>query len=116
MVIEVFAAQRQSVDPLRQHLTQWMLDPVGPSTIRETPGQASQQTDSLVGLPQQQRTPISGERPGVELRRDLPRKMGFKLEAVLATLRHSGSRLLSGQNLVWKLSYAPEDGFSLVVS
>ena len=59
VVVEVFIAQRQPIDALRQHLGQWMLDQQGRAAVAEAARQPAQQVDLAVRLPQQQRTAVA---------------------------------------------------------
>ena len=58
--------------------------------------QALDQADAAVGFSQQQRTGVRGQRAAVEPCHHLAREVAFKLETVLGTLCHSGSRDLFG--------------------
>jgi len=58
VIVEVLIAQRQTVDPLRQHLLDAVLGQPRRTIIGEAPGQAPQESQAAVHLPQQQRTGI----------------------------------------------------------
>jgi len=88
VVVEVFIAQRQTVDALRQHLAQTVLDPVLPPPVGETGRHTLQQTDLAVHLAQQQRAAVARHLPRGEARLHTARKMRCKLEDFLVTLCH----------------------------
>src|SRR5580658_7493240 len=78
--------------------------------VEETPCQPSYQIQPLVGLAQQQSTAVGTDRPSVETGYDLPPPRPFKSETRLVTLCHSDGRPFLALTVVWKLSYAIEDG------
>ena len=98
VIVDVFVAQRQTVDPLREHLQNRVLDQLLIPPVQKTFRQSRQQIQALVGLPQQQCTAIGTDRAAVESGHDLPRTAGFKSEAGLDTLCHSEGRPLFGSN------------------
>ncbi len=67
MVIQVFVAERQSVDALRQHLFEAMLDAFGLPVVGEATGHAPKQADHAVGLTQQERAAFGGELAALKL-------------------------------------------------
>jgi hypothetical protein len=81
--------------------------------IEKALGEAGQQVQALVSLPQQERAAIAGHGAAVESGADAARKMSFEFESGLATLCHSKGRFSLALTVVWKLSYAMKDGFLL---
>src|SRR4051794_7028902 len=69
-----------------------MLNPLGIPTVDKAPSQTRQQIQPLVGLPQQQTTPIGADCSTVKTGHNFPPGAVFKPEAGLVTLRHSESR------------------------
>ncbi|HUD54252.1 MAG TPA: hypothetical protein VMR02_03420 [Terracidiphilus sp.] len=67
MIVQVFVAQRQTVDALRQHLRQTVLDLQWSPAIAETARQSAQQVDPAVCLPQQKRSAVTRYPTGCEL-------------------------------------------------
>ena len=94
MIGEIFVAQGQTVDALRQHGLHGMLDPLPTAIIREAGGETFEQTDPLVGLAKQQSAAVTGQRAAVEIGYHPLLEVGCKLEAGLGTLCHSQGRLL----------------------
>jgi len=54
VIVQVFIAEGQPVNALRQHLFQAMLDPVGLPVVAEATCNAPQQADLAIDLTQQQ--------------------------------------------------------------
>src|SRR5258708_1893599 len=98
VVVEILIAQRQTVDPLGEHLENRVLDLVLIPAVEKTFRQARQQIQALVGLSQQECPAIGTYRSAVESRHDLPLPAGFKSEPRLVTLCHSEGRPLFGSN------------------
>src|ERR1017187_6186705 len=98
MVIEVFVAQRKTVDSLREHLQDRMLHLIRIPAVEKTLRQTGQQIQTLIGLAQQKRAAIRADRPTVETGHDFPSSRRFKSEPGLDTLCHSKSRPLFGPN------------------
>jgi hypothetical protein len=98
MVVEILIAQRQTVDSLREHLLNRMLDLVLIPAVEKTFCQAREQVQALIGLAQQERAAIGTDRPAVEPGHDFPSSGGFKSEAGLVTLCHSEGRPFFGSN------------------
>src|SRR3954467_6806487 len=69
-----------------------MLNPLGIPTVDKAPSQTRQQIQPLVGLAQQQTTPIGADCSTVKTGHNFPPGAVFKSEAGLVTLRHSESR------------------------
>src|SRR5450631_2228997 len=97
MVVEVFVAERQSVDALRQHFLDGMFYVVLVASIEEALGQSWQQVQPFIGLLEQEGSSVGTDRAAVESRCDLPLAGASKFEARLVTLCHSEDRLL-----VWR--------------
>ncbi len=70
VIVEVFVAQRQPIDALRQHLLDAMLDALGRTKVGETLSQARQQVDPPIHLPQKQRSAVAGQPATVEIGHD----------------------------------------------
>jgi hypothetical protein len=68
VVVYVLVAQRQADDALANQRPKHMHHPARITTVLEAPGEAVDQTDHPVCLPQQQRPGIRGYRPAVERR------------------------------------------------
>jgi hypothetical protein len=98
VVVEIFVAQGQRIDALRDHLTHFVGDESRIPEVAEAARQARQQANAPVDLPQQQRPGVGSDRAAVKPRHDPARKMGFKLEARLGTLCHSKNHLLLRRN------------------
>ena len=98
MVVEVFVAQRQPVDALREHLTEPVLDQQRRTPVGETGRYPPQQTDLAIGLAQQQRPAIGRYLPSRETGLYPPRKMCCKREDFLITLCHVKGRPFLGHN------------------
>jgi hypothetical protein len=81
-------AQRQTVDPLRQHLGKLILDALRIASVGKATHHTSQQPDLAIRPAQQRRPALSGQQFAGKLRHHPPRKMYFKLELRLATLCH----------------------------
>jgi hypothetical protein len=98
LIIEVFVAQGQAVNPLRQHLLNRVLHLGLLSTVQETLRQARQQIQALVGFAQQQGAAVGTDGSPIEAGHDFPPSEGFKSETGLVTLCHSESRSSLGGN------------------
>ena len=94
VIVQVFVAQRQSVNALRQHLVEVMLDPRGVARVGETARHAPEQVDLAISLAQQQPAAVGGQPAALEPPHHPPRKMRFKWELRLVTLCHEKGRLL----------------------
>jgi hypothetical protein len=88
VIVQVFVSQRQSVDPLCQHLFQTVCDSFRLPVVREATGYTPQQVDLAIRLTEQQSTTFGGQPTALELGHHLTRKMSFKREESLATLCH----------------------------
>ena len=113
VIAEIFVAQRESVDALRQQLFDRMLDQQRVAVIVEAGGRAPQQVEPSVGLPQQQRSAVRTHHPAVELRHHLTSFRACELEAGLVTLCHKKSRLPPALTCSLKYVYARVGGFLL---
>src|SRR5689334_17970938 len=111
MIIDVFVAQRQTIDPLCQHLLYRVLNPLRLPSVKKTGGQWAKQVQPLLRLSQQQRSAIGGDGSTIESGYNLPSLASFKSETRLDTLCHKKSRSLLALTAVWKLSYAMRSGF-----
>jgi len=60
VIVQIFIAQRQPLNALRQHLFQTVFDPFGLSVVGEATRHAPQQADPAIGLAQQQCTTLGG--------------------------------------------------------
>ena len=98
VIVEIFIAQRQTVDPLRDHLQNGVFDQILIPVVEKTLRHARQQIQAFVGLAQQECSAVGTDRAAVEPGHDLPRTAGFKSEAGLGTLCHSEGRPLFGSN------------------
>jgi hypothetical protein len=78
MIVEVFVAQRQTEDTLRQHLRELVLDQQRRSAVHKTPRQTTQQVDLAVHLAQQQRSAVARNPTGGKTCLHATRKMDCK--------------------------------------
>ena len=62
VVVEIFIAQRQAVDALRQQFRQGMLDEALIAPVAEARGETARQTQAGIDLAQQRRPAVVGER------------------------------------------------------
>src|SRR3954463_3791543 len=88
VIIDVFITERQTIDPLCQHLPDGMLDPMLLPPIEKTGGEPRQQVQALFSLPQQQTPGIGGDRPAIKAGHNLSSSTPFKPETRLDTLCH----------------------------
>jgi len=88
VIVEVFVAQGQREDALREHRLQQMLDAVCSALVGEAAREASEQVDFALGFAQQQRAAVAGNLAARETRLHATRKMCFKCERFLVTLCH----------------------------
>src|ERR1700730_9655990 len=77
--------------------------------IREAPAHSRQQSDPVVGLPQQQRSTLGAQLPLVKAGAHLPRKMWCKGELSLVTLCHRKGRLSWDINYDFDNAVMPEN-------
>ena len=77
MIVQVFIAQRQTIDALRKHLRQAVLDQQRCTAIDETARQPAQKVDPAICLPQQKCSAVTRYSPGCELRLLLDVKNGL---------------------------------------
>ena len=101
VVVEIGVAQGQRIDALRDHFGHLVGDESRIPEVPEAARQARQQANAPVDLPQQQRAGVGSDRAAVKTRHHLARKMGFKLEAGLATLCHNEGRFFLCSNTSW---------------
>jgi hypothetical protein len=80
------------------------------STVQKTLSETRQQVEPLVNLAQQKRSTVGTDCPAVKTGHDLPPPRPLKSETRLVTLCHSDGRPFLALTVVWKLSYAIEDG------
>ena len=80
VIVQIFVAQRQAIDALRQHLGKLMLDALRIARIAEAAHHAPQQPNLAVRRPQQQRPALGRQPLAGKLRHHPARKMRFKLE------------------------------------
>ena len=78
VIVQVFVAQRQPVDALRQHLRQAVLDQQWCAAIDETARHPPQQVDLAICFSQQQRSAVARHLTGSEPGLHATRKMGCK--------------------------------------
>lgn len=108
MIVQIFVAQRQTDHPLADHLPQPVFDEHGVAPVHEALGEAAQQIDAAVDLPQQQHPAVAAQPVGRKLGHHLPGKMGRKLEGFLSTLCHQKGRPVSRINFVFYNAVMPE--------
>src|ERR1700737_1916332 len=94
MIVEVFVSQRQTIDPLCQHLLQPMLNAFRIPSVLKTSHQPSQQSNLAVRLAQQEPPTIGGQTLVLKLGNYFSGIMSCKGELNLVTLCHSKSRFL----------------------
>src|SRR3982751_6801493 len=85
-----------------------MLNPLGIPTVDKAPSQTRQQIQPLVGLAQQQTTPIGADCSPVKTGHNFPPTAAFKSEAGLVTLRHSESRSPLSRKQLLPQMFMPE--------
>jgi hypothetical protein len=78
VIVDVFVAQRQPVNPLRQHLFNRVLDQILVPAVRKTLRQTRQQVQTLVGLAKKKRPAIGTDRSTIETGHDFPPARRFK--------------------------------------
>ena len=99
MIVEIFIAQRQPVDALRQHLAHRVLDPCRVPPIPKAGRRPREQADLAVGAAQQQAASVAGHAGAIEVGYHPPRKMICKRERFLRTLCHEKGRFFFGHRL-----------------
>ena len=67
MIVEIFVAQRQRVDPLPDQLPDPVFDAVGIAAVLKAGRKPRQQIDASIDLAQQQRAAVGADRPAVKL-------------------------------------------------
>jgi hypothetical protein len=67
VIVQVFVTESQTVNALRQHLFQRVLDPLRLPVVGEATSYAPQQADLAIGLAQEQRTALRGQPTPLEL-------------------------------------------------
>jgi hypothetical protein len=106
VIVQVFIAQRQPVDALRQHRFYSVLDALRIAAIGETRRHPPQQFDLAIRFAQQQSPAVSrylaGGKPGFHS----ARKMGCKRERFLVTRCHQKGRLRTAITTYRQRSYA----------
>src|SRR4051794_16245807 len=88
MIIDVFVTESQTIDPLRQHLPDRVLDPIRLPSVKKTRGESRQQVQLFLRFPQQQCAAIGGDTPTIETGHNLTSSASFKTETGLDTLCH----------------------------
>src|SRR3954454_17068707 len=96
VIINVFVAERQTIDPLGQHLLNRMLNPLRLPSVEKTSGASRQQLQPLFSLPQKQRATIGRDGPAIETRDDLTSSATFKSKTRLDTLSRKQRPFLVG--------------------
>src|SRR3954453_3397401 len=86
VIINVFVAERQTIDPLGQHLLNRMLNPLRLPSVEKTAGESRQQLQPLFSLSQKQRATIGRDGPAVNTGPDLTSSATLKSETGLDTL------------------------------
>ena len=96
MVVEVFVSQRDAGDALRDQRAHRVLRQTRIAPVREAGGHPVEQPDRAVGPPQQQGSPVRGDRAAVERGHHLPALAPLKSERNGSTLcRHRSSGLVT---------------------
>jgi hypothetical protein len=72
VIVQIFVAQGQRRDPLRNHFRHRVLNAGRIAPIQKAPRQARQQIQSAIGFAQQQTSRVRGHRAAVELAGHLP--------------------------------------------
>src|SRR6266699_3498405 len=110
MIVNVFIAQRQAVDPLREHLLNRVFDQLLVAGVEKTLRQARQQIQTAIGLAQQQCAPaelIVTPSKRAMISRE-PQASNPKLDSIHSVIAKAVLSL--ALTAVWKLSYATKDG------
>ncbi len=86
VVVEIFIAQRQAVDPLRQQCRQRMLDEALIAAVAEARGEAARQTPAGIDLAQPRSPAVAGERAAGKIHHHFAGPEVRKLERALRTV------------------------------
>jgi hypothetical protein len=86
VIVDVFVAQCQPIDPLGQHLRHRVINKYLLALVFKTLGQRQGQAQVGIHLPQQQYTPITGERATGKIGYDLARIQVLKQQPLFLTV------------------------------
>ena len=86
MVVEVFVAQRQSVNPLGDQVIDRVLDQFGVTVIGEATGESSDDPRFRFDFPQQQGPGVGRDGSAVKNSANFPLLKGLKIESICVTL------------------------------
>ena len=78
MIVQILVPQRQPVHPLRHQLLHAVFDPPALAPVRKTRRDPARQIQPKVRLPQQKRSTVARQMPGVESRHHLAAPKGMK--------------------------------------
>jgi len=73
VIVEIFVAERQAIDPLRQQLRQRVIDKPLVAVVGKAGGQRAGQTEAGADPAQEGQAAIGGERAAGKIDRDLAR-------------------------------------------
>ena len=91
VIIDIFIAERDAENALAEHRRKPVHDERRIAAILETIGEARHESDRFVGLAEQQRTRVRGDRTAIERAHNIAALDGSKLERIPVTLcRHRG--------------------------
>jgi hypothetical protein len=85
VIVEVFVAQGQPFEPLRQEFFQPVLDKAWVALIVEALGQRPRHAQAVIDLAQQQRPTVAGERAAGEIGHDFSMTQGLKEQRLIVT-------------------------------
>jgi len=92
VIDDVLVAERDTKNALAQHRRQLVNGERRVAAVLEASGEARHEADRLVGLAEQQRAGVGGDRAAVESAHNLTAFDGSEIERILTTLcRHRGS-------------------------
>lgn len=101
MVVEVLVAQAEAVDALGQEVAQGMGDASGIAVVGEAPGEALEEAEAALDLPQEQRPGVGGDLAPVELGQDGTRTEPLEADRRVATLCHCPGSLCLAVKPLW---------------
>ena len=92
VVVQILVAQREGVHALPDQSRHRMLDQIGPARVGKAGGEAADQPQGAVRLPQQQGARVRGDRAAIETGHNFVALDGCEIEKVRATLcSHRGA-------------------------
>ena len=111
--VPILLAQRQTINPLREHLQNRMLHLLLIPPVQKTICQSRQQIHPPVNLAQEESAAVGADRAAVKTGHDLARTAGFKPKTELVTLCRSKAVSSLAQTCCGKYVYARIGGLLL---